>query len=135
MLRLTPETYARMVARAYDELPNEACGLLAGDADRSKAVVFYPARNVAASARVYTVDPLDHLHADRDAEQKGMTIIAVFHSHTHTVAFPSPTDVAQAPDPAWHYVIVSLADEAPVLRSFRIADGNISEEPVVLESR
>jgi proteasome lid subunit RPN8/RPN11 len=135
MLRLTPEAYAGMVAQAYDVLPIEACGLLAGDAETGKASRFYPARNVAASARVYTVDPLDHLKADRDAEASGLTIIGVFHSHTHTAAYPSPTDVAQAPDPSWHYVIVSLAEEAPVLRSYRITDGNIAEEPVVLESR
>ena len=54
------------------------------------------------------------------------------HSHTHTEAYPSPTDVTQAPDPAWHYVIVSLKWEAPVLRSYRIVDGEIAEEPVAL---
>lgn len=54
------------------------------------------------------------------------------HSHTHTEAYPSPTDVAQAPDPTWHYVIVSLRAEAPTLRSFRIVDGAIEEEPVAV---
>jgi len=83
---------------------------------------------------VYTVNPRDHLKADRDAEERGLEIIGVFHSHTHTEAYPSPTDVAQAPDPAWHYVLVSLRAE-PVLRSYRIVDGNISEETVVLEGR
>ncbi len=57
----------------------------------------------------------------------------MFHSHTHTDAYPSPTDVAQAPDPAWHYVVVSLRDLEPVVRSYRIQDGKIAEEPVVLE--
>ena len=93
----------------------------------------YPTGNDAASARVYTVNPRDHLRAERDAEGRGLEIVGVFHSHTHTVAYPSPTDVAQAPDPNWHYVLVSLADEAPVVRSYRIVDGNITEEPVVLE--
>ena len=55
------------------------------------------------------------------------------HSHTHTDAYPSPTDVAQAPDPDWHYVIVSLKQESPVLRSYRIVDGEITEEQVALE--
>ena len=59
----------------------------------------------------------------------------MFHSHTHTDAYPSPTDVDQAPDPTWHYVLVSLRDPSPVVRSFRIVDGNIAEEPVVLERR
>jgi proteasome lid subunit RPN8/RPN11 len=52
------------------------------------------------------------------------------HSHTHTEAYPSPTDVAQAPDPGWHYVIVSLRAEAPTLRSYRIVDDTVDEEVV-----
>ena len=79
-----------------------------------------PTRNVAASAEVYTVDPREHLHIDREAEAAGQAVIGVFHSHTHTEAFPSPTDVAQAPDPLWHYVLVSLRDEVPVVRSYTI---------------
>jgi proteasome lid subunit RPN8/RPN11 len=100
-----------------------------------KATVCYPTKNAAHSAKLYTVDPLDHLRADRDAEGRGLSILGVFHSHTHTPAYPSPTDVAQAPDPEWHYIIVSLAEDAPVVRSYRIVDGNIAEEPVVLENR
>ena len=61
-----------------------------------------------------------------------MALIGVYHSHTHTVAYPSPTDVAAAPDPAWHYVLVSMADDAPSVRSYRIVDGNITEGPVVV---
>ena len=79
--------------------------------------------------------PQDHLRADRDAEDRGLAIVGVMHSHTHTEAYPSPTDVAQAPDPDWHYLIVSLRQPEPVLRSYRIADGNIAEEPVVLIDR
>ena len=62
-----------------------------------------------------------------------MALLGVWHSHTHTDAWPSPTDVAQAPDPAWHYVLVSLRDTHPVLRSYRIQDGRIEEEPVALQ--
>jgi proteasome lid subunit RPN8/RPN11 len=135
MLRLTPAVHLQMVGHCFDGLPDEACGLLGGDPATGKATICYPTTNVAASARVYTVDPLEHLRADRDAESRGLSIIGVFHSHTHTEPYPSPTDVAQAPDPSWHYVLVSLRDIAPMVRSYRIVDGNISEEPVVLESR
>ena len=135
MLRLGPDVYKQMVAHAYDGLPEEACGLLAGHVAAAKAVAYYPARNTDASSRTYTVDPKDMLRADRDAEARGLVILGVFHSHTHTDAYPSPTDVAQAPDPEWHYVLVSLRDEAPVVRSYRIVDGNIHEEPVVLEGK
>ena len=127
MLRLTNEAYLEMVGHCYDGLPLEACGLLGGDPASAKASVCYPTTNVAASSRVYTVDPKQHLRADRDAEDRGLEIIGVMHSHTHSEAYPSPTDVAQAPDPSWHYVIVSLKREAPVLRSYRIVDGNITE--------
>jgi proteasome lid subunit RPN8/RPN11 len=135
VLRLSPSGYEKIVGHALDGLPLEACGLLAGRPGGDKALVVYPCGNAAASARVYTVDPLDHLRADRDAESRGMEILGVYHSHTHTDAYPSPTDVAQAPDPAWRYVIVSLKDPEPVLRSYRIVDGTIREEPVQLDGR
>ncbi|MST33311.1 hypothetical protein GHK86_11350 [Acidimicrobiaceae bacterium USS-CC1] len=93
----------------------------------------YPATNAAGSSRVYTVEPRDLLRADREEEAAGGELIGVWHSHTHTEAWPSPTDVGQAPDPGWHYVLVSLRDVEPTLRSFRIRDGNIFEESVVLE--
>jgi proteasome lid subunit RPN8/RPN11 len=132
MLRIGWTAYAQMIGHCWEGLPLEACGLLAGRADGAQ--VCYPTANEAASARVYTVDPKGYLRADRDAEARGMSIIGVFHSHTHTVGYPSPTDVAQAPDPEWHYVLVSLAAGPPVVRSYRIVDGKISEEPVVLTS-
>ena len=135
MLELTDEVYAAVVGHSYDGLPLEACGLLGGDAASSKASIFYPCTNVARSSRVYTVDPKEHLRADRDAEDRGLAIIGVVHSHTHTEAYPSPTDVAQAPDPGWHYVIVSLRQEAPVVRSYRIVDGEVTEEPLGRLSR
>ena len=119
-----------VLGHAWDGLPDEACGLLAGPPGTAHVTVFYPCRNAAASSRVYTVDPRDHLRADRDAEARGLELIGVMHSHTHTEPYPSPTDVEQAPDPAWHYVIVSLKREAPELRSYRIVDGTITEESV-----
>jgi [CysO sulfur-carrier protein]-S-L-cysteine hydrolase len=157
VLSVSRQVWLQMIGHAYDGLPDEACGLLAGppvgrapagggatgdggsgggaapaEAGLGLARVFYPCRNAAESSRVYTVDPHDHLRADRDAEARGMELIGVMHSHTHTEAYPSPTDVDQAPDPAWHYVIVSLKREEPVLRSYRIVDGEITEEPVGL---
>lgn len=120
-----------MVAHALRGFPLEACGLFAGE---PSGVVkrFYPCTNIAESSKLYTVDPREMLRADRDAEDSGWQLLGVMHSHTHTDPYPSPTDVAQAPDPAWHYVIVSLRDDVPMLRSFRIVEGRISEEPVEL---
>ncbi len=139
MLQLSRSAHLDLVAHLYDGLPDEACGLiggrLAGSDEASApaaATVFYPSPNVAASSRVYTIDPKTHLRADRDAEDRGLEIIGVVHSHTHTEPYPSPTDVAQAPDPSWHYVIVSFRQGPPVVRSYRIVDGVISEESVVV---
>jgi [CysO sulfur-carrier protein]-S-L-cysteine hydrolase len=134
MLRMPTDVHLAMVAHCLRGLPEEACGLLAGDPATSEVAGLYPAENIAHSARVYTLDPLAHLRADRDAEARGLAVLGVFHSHTHTDAYPSPTDVDQAPDPGWHYVIVSLRDDQPVVRSYRIADGAVEEESVVLRT-
>jgi proteasome lid subunit RPN8/RPN11 len=121
-----------LAAMAYDAYPYEGCGLLAGPLGGDEVTAFTACRNAAESARVYTVDPLDHLRAERAAEASGWEIVGVVHSHTHTEPYPSPTDVAQAPDPAWHYVIVGLKRESPEIRSYRISDGQVVEEPIVI---
>ena len=135
MLRLPRSLYLDMVAHALDDLPLEACGLLAarGDGDGAEVTRLYRCRNAAGSARIYELHSLDYLHADRDADERGLRISGVYHSHTHTDAWPSPTDVDQAPDPDWHYVIVSLRHPEPVVRSFRISEGEVTEETVVLD--
>lgn len=139
-LRLSQSQFDRIVAHCYDGLPDEACGLLAGPvggplhAREASGVVseVYPAVNADASARTYTVDGRDYLRATRDAEDRGHEIIGVWHSHTHTDPYPSPTDVRSAVDPMWIYVIVSLRDEMPTLRAYRIREGAIAECQVEL---
>jgi proteasome lid subunit RPN8/RPN11 len=128
VIQLRRAHYLTMLAHTLDGLPHEACGLLAAVPGSPEVGALYPCRNAAESARVYELDPLDHLKADRDAEGRGLEIVGVYHSHTHTEAYPSPTDVAQAPDPAWHYLVVSLKRAEPVVRSYRIVDGRIDEE-------
>lgn len=131
MLELPQSVVDEVVALAVEEYPYESCGLLAGPPGGDAVITrFYRCRNAAESARVYTVDPGDHLRAERDAEAQGWEILGVVHSHTHTAAFPSPTDVAQAPDPVWHYVIVSLQQDQPSLRSYRIVGEAVTEEPI-----
>ena len=130
MLELPHDVVDDIVALAKEEYPYEACGLLAGAAGGDTATKFYRCRNAAESARVYTVHPQDHLRAERDAEAQGWEIIGVVHSHTHTPAYPSPTDVAQAPDQDWHYAIVSLQLDEPSLRSYRIVGDEATEEVV-----
>ncbi len=127
-LRFSHRAYAEMIGHAYDGYPLEACGLLVGRG--SSVERFVACTNEAASARIYTIPPRELLRAERAAEDDGLEVLGVFHSHTHSEPYPSPTDVAQAPDPGWHYVIVSLKREAPEARSYRIVDGVISEEPI-----
>ncbi|MFN8050772.1 MAG: M67 family metallopeptidase [Acidimicrobiales bacterium] len=135
MLQLTPATHAAMLAHAIDGLPDEACGLMVGRlGDTATCVSFEPCVNVAASSRIYSIDGLEFMRIERRVDDAGLDIVGVMHSHTHTEPYPSVTDVRQAPDPAWHYVIVSLRDQEPMLRSYRIVDGEIAEEPVVLVS-
>jgi proteasome lid subunit RPN8/RPN11 len=93
----------------------------------------HPCRNADASARTYTVEPRDLLRAMRDAESRGEEIVGVWHSHTHTDAYPSPTDVRQAVDPAWIYVLVSLRHGEPALRAYRIREGVIAEVDVTVD--
>jgi proteasome lid subunit RPN8/RPN11 len=137
VIEISREAYARMVGLALDEYPLEACGLLAGPPTSDggagdRAVTFYPCTNTSESARVYTVDPRDHLQAEDDADDHGWEINGVVHSHTHSEPYPSPTDVDAAVDPSWHYVIIGLKREAPEVRSYRIANGQIHSEPVAV---
>ena len=136
MLELPEAILDELTALAYDTYPYECCGLLAGplptDNGAVRAERFYRCRNAAESAKVYTVDPLDHLRAERDAEASGWEIVGVVHSHTHSEPYPSPTDIAQAPDPGWQYVIVSLKRESPEIRSYRIVDGVVTEEAITI---
>ncbi len=133
-LRLTRHQHAVMVGHCYDGLPDEACGLLLGPMIGGVATGVItdtrPCVNADASARTYTVAPKDMLRAMRAAESAGVEIVGVWHSHTHTTAYPSPTDVRQAVDPGWIYPIVSLRDGAPVMRAYRIVAEVITEVPI-----
>jgi proteasome lid subunit RPN8/RPN11 len=141
-LRVTPAVVEAMAALALTEYPIEACGLMAGLPGSNLVTAFYPCRNIEQSARIYTIDPRDHLRAERDAEDKGLEIRGVMHSHTHSEAYPSSTDVQAAPDPDWHYLIVTLKREKPEMRTYRIrregldpgaVDEAIAEIPLTID--
>ncbi len=130
-LNISASALEQIGAHAISCYPEEACGLLIGQPASNTVLEFHSCVNVAQSARVYTLNPLQHLRIERDAENRGLEVIGVVHSHTHTEAYPSSTDVAQAPDPAWHYMIVTLMRGTSEPRSFRLVDGQVSEEAVV----
>ena len=131
-LQLPAEALEAMVAHALAEYPLEMCGLLVGEGQVVRR--FVPCDNEAASAKVYTVPPIQLLRAEREAEADGLGVIGVAHSHTHTEPYPSPTDIAQAPDPTWHYVIVSLKRILPETRCFVLDGDAVHEREVVVGS-
>ena len=134
MLELSRAALDRLVAHCVAERPNEGCGLLVGSVGGAVTDAV-PTRNTEASAVVYAIDPAEHLAVDRAAQADGLDVVGAFHSHTHSEAYPSPTDVARAVDPSWHWVVVSLCDAEPAVRSFRIVGGVIDEEPVSVVER
>ena len=107
-LVLSDDIEQQIVAHARACKPHEMCGLLVGEPNSSHVSEFHPCRNAAASAIVYTLDPKDYMRVEQSADDRGLAVLGVVHSHTHTEAYPSATDVAQAPDPLWNYAIVSL---------------------------
>jgi proteasome lid subunit RPN8/RPN11 len=131
MLILTVAQRDAMMATCIRALPNEGCGLLLGTTEGVVTDVV-ASDNVAQSAKRYEIDSRVLLRATRSADDEGMTVLGVFHSHTHSEAYPSATDVDLAPDPRWHYVLVSLRDLPIVVKSFNIESGVIEEEPIVV---
>jgi len=119
-----------MIAHARADAPNECCGIIAGKDGRPMRL--YRAINAEASPYRYSVDAKDLLRIHRDADSNGWEFLVIYHSHTHTEAYPSPTDVRLATWPDAYYVLVSLMEERPVVRAFRIEDGTITEEPIEL---
>ncbi|GAB6875655.1 M67 family metallopeptidase [Thermaerobacter litoralis] len=120
-----------MLDHARAEAPLEACGIVGGKDGRP--VTFYPARNADRSPVRYTVDPEDQLRIFTTMDERGEALWAIFHSHPHSPAYPSPTDVRYAYYPEAYYLIASLAAEPPVLRAFRIVDGAIVEHPLAVD--
>ena len=118
-----------IIVHAREDAPNECCGIIAGN--DGHATQLYRAVNAEASPYRYNVDPKDLLRIYRDLDDQDWDVLCIYHSHTHTDAYPSPTDVRLAAWPDAYYLIVSLADEAkPDLRAFRITDGEIREEAI-----
>lgn len=125
-----------ILAHARAELPNEACGLLAGSAFRGEAVAFHPARNAERSPLRYAVHPEDLVRIVFEIDDAGLDLVAIFHSHTRSAAVPSPTDRRAAMYPDAIHLLASLAEPAAppelALRAWRIRGGEASEIPLVV---
>ncbi len=136
-LTLSRDAAERLLAHARAELPNEACGLVAGAFDASgagRASAFHPARNIEASPLRYNVHPEDLVRIVFAIEDAGEDLVAIFHSHTHSPAAPSATDRRTAQYDRPFYLLASLAapDAAPerALRAWRIMGGHAFEVPL-----
>ena len=127
MTELDGVFYKEIVEQALREFPNECCGLIAAEAGVPVKVI--PMKNADASPVTYRLDGKEQLRIFDEIDDRGWELWAIYHSHTHSEAYPSETDRRLAFYPEARYLVLSLDDrEHPVLRSFFIVDGEVTEE-------
>ena len=130
-MQLRRDLVEAIVAHARRDHPDEACGVIAGPAGSDRAERFIPMVNAARSPTFYEFDSADLLKLYRELDANDEVPVVIYHSHTATEAYPSRTDISLAAEPDAHYVLVSTSDpEEHELRSYRIVDGVVTEEPV-----
>ncbi|HBJ73586.1 MAG TPA: peptidase [Actinobacteria bacterium] len=135
MLRIRQDLVDRIVEHARTDHPDEACGVIAGPEGSDRPERFIPMVNAARSPTFYEFDSGDLFRLYKDMQANDEEPVVVYHSHTATEAYPSRTDIALASEPGAHYVLVSTretgnADGPYELRSYRIVNGEVSEEPI-----
>jgi proteasome lid subunit RPN8/RPN11 len=124
--------YKEIVEQALREFPNECCGVIASDGG-GRPVRVFPMRNADASPATYRLDGKEQLRVFDEIDDNGWDLWAIYHSHTHSEAYPSETDRRLAFYPEARYILLSLADrERPVIRSFFIRDGSVDEEELTI---
>jgi proteasome lid subunit RPN8/RPN11 len=122
-----------IVAHARRDHPDEACGVVAGPVGSDEATRHIKMQNAARSMTFYEFDSQEYLRVWREMEDLDEEPVVIYHSHTATEAYPSRTDISFAGWPQAHYVLVSTRDpQLAEIRSFRIVDGVVTEEPVRL---
>ena len=133
MLRIPRQIYDQIVAHGRRDHPDEACGVVAGPAASDRPERFIPMTNAARSPTFYEFDSTEQFQVWQQMDCNGEEPVVLYHSHTATEAYPSRTDVSYASEPGAHYVLVSTRDpEQTEFRSYRIQNGNITEEPVTV---
>ncbi len=131
MLKISRSLYDQIVAHARKDHPDEACGVIAGPVGSDTPVRFIPMQNAERSPTFYRFDSREQLRVWREMDAADEEAVVIYHSHTATQAYPSRTDIAYASEPQAHYVLVSTRDERETeFRSYRINDGEVTEEPV-----
>lgn len=133
MLTVPRTIYDQIVAHARRDHPDEACGIVAGAEGSDTPTRFVPMVNAERSPTFYRFDASEQLTLYQDMDRRCEEPVIVYHSHTATEAYPSRTDVSYASEPNAHYVLVSTRDaQSADLRSYRIVDGVVTEEPVTV---
>jgi proteasome lid subunit RPN8/RPN11 len=133
VLRIPQDLYDKIVAHARADHPDEACGVVAGPAGSDRPERFIPMTNAARSPTFYEFDSTEQFQVWKEMDDNDEEPVVLYHSHTATEAYPSRTDVSYASEPGAHYVLVSTRDEHETeFRSYRIENGNITEEPVTV---
>ncbi len=133
MLTIRADLVDAMVAHARADHPDEACGVLAGPEGSDRPERHLPMVNAERSPTFYRFDSAEQLKVWRGMDAADEAPIVIYHSHTATEAYPSRTDVALAGEPDAHYVLVSTRDpDQHELRSYRIVDAVVTEEPVTI---
>lgn len=131
-LKIPRNLVDELISHAREDLPNECCGMLGGGDGR--AGTLYRAENAEASPFRYSISPRQQFDLLEEIDRRGEDLVAIYHSHTKSDAYPSQTDVNLAGWPDAVYLIVSLADrDRPDLRGFRIRDSEISEVELEIE--
>jgi [CysO sulfur-carrier protein]-S-L-cysteine hydrolase len=132
-MRIAQSLIERMVAHAREDLPNECCGMVGGADGEARVVI--PVTNSAASPLRFEMDPQGQYNALKAIEDDGMEMLAIYHSHTKSAAYPSQTDVNQAVNwPDAIYLIVSLQDaERPEVKGYWLKDLKIADVELIVE--
>ena len=114
-----------VIAHATECRPRECCGILLGTADHISEAV--RAANLAGSPTRFLIDPKSHIEARRTARAQGLEVVGFYHSHPHSPALPSATDLAEAEYPGCVHLIVGFVEGTPEIRIFNYADGEATE--------
>jgi [CysO sulfur-carrier protein]-S-L-cysteine hydrolase len=125
-MRMTRAHWEELVAHAREDAPNECCGYVR--IGNGMVELVNRGTNVRNSPYGYELDSMTHLAAFKDQEDG--SVIGMYHSHPRSPAEPSQTDINLAEEPDYLYLIVSLADDEPHVRAWRIADGRVDEEEI-----
>lgn len=129
MKSLKADVLRTAIAHAREAAPAECCGVLIGSG--GEVVEAVRARNIADRPTRFLVDPQDHVRSIRWARARGLEVVGFYHSHPHSPAQPSDTDISEANYPDHLALIVSLASDPPHVRLFRFDGRNFLEEPFV----